>query len=36
MYLDAKEVWLPKSKCEDNGDGTWSVPEWLAIKEGLV
>lgn len=31
-----KEHWLPKSLTENNGDGTFTVPEWLAIKNKLV
>lgn len=29
-------VWLPKSQVEDNGDGTYSMPEWLATEKGLI
>ncbi len=28
--------WLPKSQVADNGDGTFSLPRWLAEKKGLV
>lgn len=33
-----KEIrhWLPKSQVEDNEDGTFSVPEWLAEENGLI
>ena len=31
-----KEVWLPKSQVEDNGDGTFTLPEWLAMDKGLI
>lgn len=30
------EVWLPKSQCELNGDGTFTMPEWLAIEKELI
>lgn len=30
------EVWLPKSHVEDNGDGTFTVPQWLAEEKELV
>lgn len=30
-----KEVWLPKSKTERDGN-TYIVPEWLAAEKGLV
>jgi len=29
-------VWLPTSQIEDNGDGTWAMPEWLAKDKGLI
>lgn len=31
-----RDVWLPKSLTEDNGDGTFTVPEWLAIEKGIA
>lgn len=34
--LREKWFWLPKSQVEINDDGTVTVPEWLAIKKGLV
>ena len=34
--VDGDEIWLPKSICTDNEDGTFTVPEWLAIEKGLV
>ncbi len=32
----ARQVWLPKSLAEDNGDGTVTIPRWVAEREGLV
>lgn len=32
---DRKE-WVPKAKVEDNGDGTWAMPEWLALEKGFI
>ena len=29
-------AWAPKSLVEDNGDGTFAMPEWLAIEKGMV
>ncbi len=29
-------VWFAKSLLEDNGDGTFTVPVWLARKKGIV
>jgi hypothetical protein len=31
-----QEVWLPKSQAEHNGDGTFTLPEWLAMEKGLI
>ena len=30
------EEWMPKSMVEDNGDGTFAMPEWLALKRGFI
>ncbi len=29
-------AWFPKSQTEDNGDGTFTCPEWLAIEKRVV
>ena len=29
-------IWFPKSVTEENGDGTWTVPERWAIDKGIV
>lgn len=31
-----KTEWVPKSQVEDNGDGTFAMPEWLAKEKGFV
>jgi hypothetical protein len=36
LYDGKRTVWLPKSQVQDNGDGTFTVPEWLAIDKELV
>lgn len=39
VLLDCGEeeaVWFPKQYLEDNGDGTWTVPEWLAEEKEIV
>ena len=36
LFDGDQEVWLPKSQVEDNGDGTYSMPEWLAMEKGLI
>lgn len=28
--------WCPKSQVEDNGDGTFTMPEWLAKEKGWI
>jgi hypothetical protein len=30
LYDGAKTEWVPKSLVEDNGDGTFTMLEWLA------
>lgn len=29
-------VWFPKQYVEDNGDGTFTMPRWLAENKGVV
>jgi hypothetical protein len=37
LFYDGKTTeWLPKSHVEDNGDGTITLPEWLAQDKGLI
>ena len=31
-----EKKWVPKSQVEDNGDGTFSMPEWLAKDKGMI
>jgi hypothetical protein len=31
-----REEWFPKSQVQDNGDGTFTIPMWLAIDKGVV
>jgi len=28
--------WVPKSQCENNGDGTITMPTWLAKEKGFI
>ena len=38
-FLDAgteKPEWVPKSQVEDNGDGTFAMPSWLAKDKGFI
>ncbi len=37
FIFDGKTVaWVPKSQVEDNGDGTFTMPEWLAKDKGFI
>lgn len=29
-------VWVPKSQVEYNEDGTFTMPEWLALDKGFI
>ncbi len=29
-------IWVPKSQVEDNDDGTFTMPEWLAKDKGFI
>ena len=31
-----REVWIPKSQCERNDDGSFTMPRWIAEEKGLV
>lgn len=33
---EEKPIWFPKSIVEDNGDGTFTVPENYAKEKGIV
>ncbi len=28
--------WVPKSQVEESGDGTFTMPEWLAQEKGFI
>lgn len=36
LYDGEKEAWVAKSQVEDNGDGTFSMPEWLAMEKEFI
>ena len=36
IWTGESAVWVPKSLVENNGDGTFTMPEWLAIEKELV
>ncbi len=29
-------VWIPKSQCKMNDDGTFTLPYWLAMEKGFI
>jgi hypothetical protein len=36
IFDGAKAEWVPKSQCENNQDGTFTMPEWLAQDKGFI
>ena len=36
LFDGAKTEWVPKSQVEDNNDGTFTMPEWLAQEKGFI
>jgi hypothetical protein len=36
LHDGTKTEWVPKSQVEDNNDGTFTMPEWLAIDKGFI
>lgn len=36
LFDGKKEAWVPRNIVEDNDDGTFSMPEWLAEDKGLI
>jgi hypothetical protein len=36
LFDGRRQVWVPKSMVENNGDGTFTLPEWLAIEKDLI
>ncbi len=36
LYDGTKTEWVPKSQVEDNGDGTFTGPEWLFKDKGFI
>jgi hypothetical protein len=36
LFDGAKTEWVPKSQVENNGDGTFTMPVWLAKDKGFV
>lgn len=36
IFDGSRTEWVPKSQVEDNGDGTYTMPEWLAQEKGFI
>lgn len=36
LFDGSKTEWVPKSQVEDNGDGTFTMPFWLAKEKGFA
>ena len=36
LYDGTKTEWVPKSQVENNGDGTFTMPMWLAKDKGFI
>ena len=36
LYDGSKTEWVPKSQVEKNGDGTFTMPQWLAKDKGFI
>jgi hypothetical protein len=36
LYDGSRTEWVPKSWVENNGDGTFAMPEWLAKEKGFI
>lgn len=36
LYDGSREEWVSKSLVENNGDGTFTMPEWLAQEKGFI
>jgi hypothetical protein len=36
LFDGTKTEWVPKSQVEDNKDGTFTMPEWLAKKKEFI
>lgn len=36
LFDGTREEWVPKSQVEQNDDGTFTMPEWLAKDKGFI
>lgn len=36
IFDGARTEWVPKSQVERNDDGSFTMPEWLAMEKGFI
>lgn len=36
LFDGTRSEWVPKSQVQDNEDGTFTMPEWLAKEKGFI
>lgn len=36
LFDGTRTEWVTKSQVEENGDGTFAMPEWLAKEKGFI
>lgn len=36
VFDGVRTEWLPKSQVERNDDGSFTMPEWLAMEKGFI
>ena len=36
LFDGTRTEWVPKSQVQDNGDGTFAMPEWLAKDKEFI
>ena len=36
LFDGKRSEWVPKSQVEDNGDGSFAMPAWLAEDKGFI
>lgn len=36
LFDGERKAWVPKSHVQDNEDGTFTMPEWLAQDKGFI
>jgi hypothetical protein len=36
IFDGSKTEWVPKSQCQNNGDGTFTLAYWIAKEKGFI